>query len=132
MAAEPEDIAGVDGDETDMVSKVAGAICKAADFRPICSMCPPPPGRPNDGCLGSRYKREAKAAIAAHEAALEEQGLVIVPREPTEAMAAAWCKLSLERIRRAVESDKPRPGVGMIEGAKESYKAMLAALEEKE
>ena len=31
----------------------------------------------------------ARAAIAAHEAALQESGLVIVPRDPTEEMLAA-------------------------------------------
>ena len=66
-------------------------------------------------------------ASAAAQYQLVDDEHVVVPVEPTKAMAEAWAKLSLERIRKAVESDERRPVVGMVEGAKESYKAMTAA-----
>ena len=60
----------------------------------------------------------AKAAIAAHEKALEAEGLVIVPREPTQEMRRAGAG---------------RPMCGDPEEvAHYKYKAMLAALEGKE
>lgn len=39
-------------------------------------------------CPRKRYLAQARAAISAHESALKENGLVIVPREPTEEMLA--------------------------------------------
>jgi len=56
-----------------MISKVARAIAKAD----------------NNSDIWSDYMHEAKAAIEAHEQALEEQGLVIVPREPGAKMIDA-------------------------------------------
>ncbi len=40
----------------------------------------------------NRWDRLARAAIKAHEAALADAGLVIVPREPTEAMKLAGAR----------------------------------------
>jgi len=39
--------------------------------------------------FNANYLLHAKAAIEAYEKALEEQGLVIVPREPTDSMRVA-------------------------------------------
>jgi hypothetical protein len=41
---------------------------------------------------------EARAALAAHEAALAEAGMVIVPREPTKAMLGAGADLIWTRV----------------------------------
>ena len=57
---------------------------------------------------------------------LEAAGLAVVPVEPTEKMADAWACLALQRLKQYLWSDEDRrPGV--VEGAKESYRAMLAA-----
>ena len=64
--------------------------------------------------------RTTKAAIEAHEAALEAEGLVIVPREPSEAM------------QRAVYICSMVPPGMTEEHARCLYRAMLAALEGKE
>ena len=84
----------------------------------------------------------AKAAIAAHEKALEAQGLVIVPREPTEDMIEAGAEAEHE----AREVDKARfddpkyvkaglkyKATAPIRRLPQTYTAMvLAALEGKE
>ncbi len=44
------------------------------------------PEGPPDEFWRDGYLQDAKAAIEAHEEALEAQGLVIVPREPTQDM----------------------------------------------
>ena len=68
------------------IERVARAICTGAsevmpdDVRRDCeSLC--------EMCLA-----EATAAIATHTAALHDAGMVIVPREPTEAMYTAGCE----------------------------------------
>ena len=62
---------------TDMFSKVGQAIAGKGVMLE------------DHDALAYEYRQQAKAAIAAHEKALEEQGLVIVPREPTDAMLNA-------------------------------------------
>ncbi len=104
---------------TDMLSVVARAIgaqhCRALDLDPD-----------DWGGLeaGDRlmYRDWAKAAIKAHEKALEEQGLVIVPREPTEAMAL-----------NALNKDECLPNANdSTSYYKDVWQAMLAALEGKQ
>ena len=79
----------------------------------------------------TRARRDMAARVLFDTAKSAEQyqrvpeGYVVVPGEPTKAMAEAWASLALERIRDAVEGDMKV--VGMVEGAKENYKAMLAA-----
>jgi len=93
---------------TDMLSVVARAICLAGDV----------PADVREGCkvLCSMCLSEAKAAIKAHEKALEAQGLVIVPREPTDKMKMA---------------PRARGQIGPV-GATEVWQAMIAALEGKD
>jgi hypothetical protein len=50
------------------------------------------------------------------------------PDEATEEMGEAWAKLALDRIQKAVEGEMRT--VGMVQGAKENYRAMLAAAPE--
>ena len=47
-----------------------------------------PPG------VGEMYRRDARAAIEAHKAALAEAGYVIVPQEPTGKMLDSACAAS--------------------------------------
>ena len=68
------------------------------------------------------YRAKAKAAIAAHLKALEAEGLVIVPREPTVAMVKAGD--AKPPIMATLSSDCS-DGLGV-------YQAMLAALEVKD
>jgi len=73
------------------------------------------------------YKVAAKAAIAAHKAALEAQGLVIVPVEPTDMQA--------QEMQRAVYTCSmvpPSLRACTEEHARCLFKAMLAALEGKD
>ena len=70
---------------TDMIETVARAIATADEQNG---------GPPYEMRATNKHSREmlfdeAKAAIEAHEKALEAQGMVVVPREPTEAMAKA-------------------------------------------
>ena len=83
---------------TDMISVVAQAIYDAD---------------------GGDSEELAKAAIEAHEKALEAQGLVIVPREPNEAMIEAG-------YGRPVFDDEVKANMVAI------WQAMLAALEGKD
>ncbi len=67
---------------SELVDRVARALCEADNY--------PPDDCHADGTpQWHGWKPEARAAIAAHEAALKDAGLVIVPREPTEAMQEA-------------------------------------------
>lgn len=109
MAAEPEDIAGVEGGMTDTQEKVARAISRK---RADCIA----QGIYADSQLGHEFL--AKAAIEAHEQALEEQGLVIVPREPTNRMIEELYGEFIGSIAHQARID--------------GYKDMLAALEGKE
>lgn len=70
------------------------------------------------------YSEGYKAAIAAHEKALEAEGLVIVPREPTEAMV----NKGSEGLDAYYHGSKDAEFHGSITAC---YKAMLAALEGK-
>ena len=62
---------------------VARALCKANGTEPDA-----PSGAV--GFMWRLYETDATAAIAAHIAALNEAGFVIVPREPTKEMLAAF------------------------------------------
>lgn len=68
--------------------------------------------------------KQATAAITAFLEATAEKGWRIVPNEATEEMGEAWAKLALDRIQKAVEGEMRT--VGMVKGAKENYRAMLA------
>ena len=98
---------------TDKLEEVARAICDHS----VVSV---------DACYGPKCpcwagaKTKAKAAIEAHEKALEAQGLVIVPREPTDKMVFAASHL--KGLRAANRLIKPT--------SHEVWKAMTdAALE---
>lgn len=52
-------------------------------------------------------------------------GWVAVPAEPTDEMANAWSALAMDRIKRRLKNDDDCPGA--VEGAKQSYRAMIAA-----
>ena len=76
-----------------MIEKVARAICISAD-PDMCVSGSGGTGQP-DVCYQRAWELhigQAKVAIAAHEKALEAQGLVIVPREPNEEMKGAGFK----------------------------------------
>ena len=97
---------------TDKLSEVAQAIAlsvtdtKDADWEGA------------EEALKEDWLGPAKAAIEAHEKALEAQGLVIVPREPTDEM---------------LEADDQKDGRGYASGYyREVWQAMLAALEGKD
>lgn len=88
---------------TDMQEKMARAICEAdgGDAEHIFQatnhiMACPTVASTCPMCEVLNYSELAKAAIAAHDKALKEQGLVIVPREPTDAMekAGMWAAIS--------------------------------------
>ncbi|KKL67729.1 hypothetical protein LCGC14_2132080 [marine sediment metagenome] len=100
---------------TDMLSVVARAICKARGHNP--NRRHEEYGQSSHGYWEwELYDKEAKAAVAAHEKALEAQGLVIVPREPTDKMKMA---------------PRARGQIGPV-GATEVWQAMIAALEGKD
>ena len=63
-------------------------------------------------------------AITAFLEAAAERGWHLRPDEATEEMGEAWAKLALDRIQKAVEGEMRT--VGMVKGAKENYRAMLA------
>ena len=82
---------------TDMRGEVARAICRVNGGED-CRNCDGEiqrfkgvdgRGRKHQRRRPCPYREDAKAAIEAHEKALEAEGLVIVPREPTEAMVHA-------------------------------------------
>ena len=64
----------------------------------------------------------AKAAIASHDKALEEQGLVIVPREPSKEMLLAGARSIGKTMGVANHIERSRP----------CWQAMLAALKGKD
>lgn len=66
-----------------------------------------------------RIKGHARAAIAAHLAALEEEGMVVVPREPTRGMV--FCG-----VAGLYETDDPE------EEAETLWQAMIAAAPKEE
>ena len=105
---------------TDMISVVARAICRAvaeSEGKTQDPVCDCDGRRNNYRGVDCPYHVEAKAAIAAHEEALEAKGLVIVPREPTREIIAAFAEVMV----RGVFEDE------------DLYKAMVdAALEGKE
>lgn len=82
----------MEGDTPEMVERVGKAIVETLE---TCGDADIQAGVGTIFGLGSAPGREAfiemlaRAAIEAHEAALAAAGLVIVPREPTEAMIAA-------------------------------------------
>ena len=96
---------------TDMIKKVAQALRKK------CAEIDQRPGVHHADAMwfADEY---AKAAIAAYEAALEAQGLVIVPREPTN-------KMIEELYGRFVSATAHKHRI-------DGYKAMPAALEGKD
>ena len=114
---------------TDMIEKVARAIC-AADEHYGGWPYEKRVEEKRDG-LGGReiLFNEAKAAIQAHEKALEAKGLVIVPREPTNAMADKGENALI--FAKDVEPPSDVPS-GTWWAAIQCYQAMLAALEGKE
>ena len=106
---------------TDKLSEVAQAIAlsvtdtKDADWEGA------------EEALKEDWLGPAKAAIQAHEKALEAEGLVIVPREPTKKMIKAY--------KRAMESQRVPTQVygncGPSLKCVYRWQAMLAALEGK-
>ena len=114
---------------TDMLSVVARAICKARGHNP--NRRHEEYGQSSHGYWEwELYDKEAKAAIAAHENALEAQGLVIVPREPNKEMIYVGDGVSEDA------GDIWDPSGGCNHGGpqcgREVWIAMLAALEGKE
>ena len=95
--------------------------------------------------IAKTYTDLAKAAIEAHERALEEQGLVIVPQEPSDEMLRAWV---VAKMKKDVDPDEmvPVPGTGQGDmqfwerwrnmadhlSLRQRCKAMIAALGGKE
>ena len=80
----------------------------------------------------ANYLPHAKAAIKAHEQALEAEGLVIVPRLPTEAMECAG--IDAAPVGRVKYDDGGPVGKSVsydTDQCAEIYQAMLAALEGK-
>ena len=67
---------------TDTIEAVARAMCNSRDG--ITCICEGGPRTQYSNCV-ERWSY-AQAAITAHLAALEAQGMVIVPREPTDKM----------------------------------------------
>ena len=106
--------------------KVAQAIyradCKKAGIDPNWN----PRGLPRT-TVSAAYA-SADIVINAFLAAAAEQGWRMCRDEATEEMGEAWARLALDRIQRAVEGEMQT--VGMVKGAKENYRAMLAAAPE--
>jgi hypothetical protein len=74
------------------LEKVARAICRQFLTTLIPGKHAAPPESEVD-LSWPDWKEEAAAAISAHEAALAEEGMVIVPREPTpEMLDAGYCE----------------------------------------
>jgi len=65
-------------------------------------------------------------ALAIMEAIEGNNERAVVPVEPTEAMGEAWASLAIKRIKQYLWSDEERRP-GPVDGAKEGYRAMLAA-----
>ena len=112
---------------TDMLSVVARAI--------HFTLFPHLPERMFD--TDARHRQHlcdtAKAAIEAHETALEAEGLVIVPREPSRAMMVAG--IDAAPMGRVKYDDGGALGKWVsydTDQCAEIYKAMLAALEGKD
>ncbi len=81
---------------------------------------PPPPYEHDKAGF---YLEIARAAINAHETALADAGLVIVPREPTEAMITAGYTAAITEFYRApreADLDAVRRRLGEV-----SYRAMV-------
>lgn len=79
-----------------MTDTIRDAVARAID--PYA--WPTQPGEPMRECgepFRERAGRIADIAIAAHLAALEAQGFVVVPREPTAAMLRAGCDVDIVR-----------------------------------
>ena len=91
---------------TDMSEAVAVAIAWAVGENPTDPLMP---------------EIAAKAAIQAHEAALKAEGLVIVPREPTDEMGKASALIYSCKCGRRI-----------TQWGTNAWQAMLAALEVKE
>ena len=115
---------------TDKLTEIAMAICGVRCYRQQAGLgsCILPNGR-NGPCQATETQlilsgkmETAKAAIAAHEAALKAEGLVIVPREPSEAMLLAGAR----------SIGKTMGTANHIERARSCWQAMLAALEVKD
>ena len=103
---------------TDMQEKVARAIYKRAfDDDPALGEL--------DSAEWALWSEVGRAAIKAHETALEAQGLVIVPREPSEGSIASGVVFLID-----ANLDGP-DGVGESD-ARGCWQAMLAALEGKD
>ena len=104
---------------TDKLSEVARAIrkkCAEIEHRPEYA---PEAMVPDMMWFADEY---ATAAIEAHEKALEAEGLVIVPREPTGAMVKRGMDKQFSSLLDTAESDN--------EVASDTWKAMVdAALE---
>lgn len=75
----------------------------------------------------------ADAAIDAYEAALEKAGLVLVPREITDAMWEAGAGLfpSLEEVEKGIHEQGEDIFYEVIPGPSEIWDAMIAAAEPK-
>ncbi len=122
---------------TDMISVVARAIAKADEHYG---------GWPYEKRVGEKLASgysgreilldEAKAAIEAHEKALEQQGLVIVPREPTQAMVKAGAATEGMQAVDGMITFAFVHGLKLPEGEPppllQAWQAMLAALEGKD
>ena len=103
---------------TEKLSEVARAIrkkCAEIEHRPEYA---PEAMVPDMMLYADEY---ATAAIEAHEKALEAEGLVIVPREPTDAMIEAGGEVLMPMIKETRSFNQ-----------RYIYKAMLAALEGKD
>lgn len=112
-------------DVPEMVKQLAQAICAASGYedpdaqtdvywRNRAGEITVKPGDPH----WHLFVKQARAAIEAHEAALAAAGLVIVPREPTEAMCEA------EETKRWVRHCANHENGGW---AYAIYRAMIAA-----
>ncbi len=74
---------------TSMIERVAQAICLSKTCEGIsCCQNPSQRGRLDCPVSDGGYNDAARAAIAVHKTALADDGLVIVPLVPTEAMIA--------------------------------------------
>ena len=108
---------------TDMQEKVARAIAgicndKGQELASKCEMQAPP-------ISWQAFEREAKAAIEAYEKTLKAQGLVIVPREPSEGSIANGVQFLID-----ANLDGP-DGVGQSD-ARGCWQAMIDAVLEGE
>ena len=103
---------------TPLEQRVAKALHdKSAAISALFGGFPIPPFKDDNGF----YRDMARAAIEAHKAALEDAGLVIVPREPTRAMIQASEDGDNENERQVLAGETERAWY-----SEDDYKAMIA------